>query len=110
MKRDNNQSLRLLSVCRVSSSEQKEGYSLEMQDQANCEWAKRKGHTIADSIRYVETASKQKERQQFRKIIDKVRNDCTIDGVVFHKVDRACRNLTDLAMIEQLETGCASRL
>ena len=57
MKNDNNRPLNLLSVCRVSSHEQSEGYSLEMQDQANREWAERKGHTIVDTIRYVETAS-----------------------------------------------------
>ena len=61
-----NSQLRLLSVCRVSSREQGEGYSLEAQDQSNREWALRKGHKIIDTIRYVETASKQKERRRFR--------------------------------------------
>jgi len=95
----NNQALRLLSVCRVSSREQSEGYSLEAQDQANREWAERKGHEIAETIQYVETASKQKERQRFREIINRICSDPAISGVVFHKVERACRNLTDLAML-----------
>ncbi len=99
----NNPPLRLLNVCRVSSNEQSEGYSLEAQNHANCEWAKRKGYVIVDSIEYVETASKQKERKRFREIINRIRKEATIDGVVFHKVDRACRNLTDLAMLENLE-------
>jgi len=93
-----NRPLKLLSVCRVSSREQSEGYSLEAQDKANREWAEHKGHEIAESIQYVETASKQKERQRFREIINRICSDLTINGVVFHKVDRACRNLTDLAM------------
>ena len=96
--------LRLLSVCRVSSREQSEGYSLEAQDQANREWAERKGHEIVETVRYVETASKQEERQRFREIVNRVCSDPAINGVVFHKVDRACRNLTDLAMLERLET------
>jgi DNA invertase Pin-like site-specific DNA recombinase len=96
--------LRLLSVCRVSSREQSEGYSLEAQDQANREWAERKGYEIVQTVRYVETASKQKERQRFREIINRICSDPTINGVVFHKVDRACRNLTDLALLERLET------
>jgi len=100
----NNRPLKLLSVCRVSSHEQSEGYSLEAQNQANHEWAKHKGYVIVDTIQYVETASKQKERKRFREIINRVRKDVTIDGAVFHKVDRACRNLTDLAMLESLET------
>jgi DNA invertase Pin-like site-specific DNA recombinase/endogenous inhibitor of DNA gyrase (YacG/DUF329 family) len=51
----------------------------------------------------VETGSKQKERKRFREIIDRIRKEATIDGAVFHKVDRACRNITDLAMLENLE-------
>ena len=110
MKNDNNRPLSLLSVCRVSSHEQSEGYSLEMQDQANREWAGRKGYIIVDTIRYVETASKQKERQRFHEIMDGVCRNCSIDGAVFHKVDRACRNLTDLAMLERIETENAKRV
>ena len=100
----NNTQLRLLNVCRVSSNEQSEGYSLEAQNQANHEWAKRKGYAIVDTVQYVETASKQKERKRFREIIDRIRKDIKIDGAVFHKVDRACRNITDLAMLEGLES------
>ena len=103
MNRDG-RALRLLSVCRVSSREQSEGYSLDAQDQVNREWAQRKGHTIVDSIQYVETASKQKERHRFREIIDRICSDTQLDGVVFHKVDRASRNLTDLAVLEKVET------
>jgi len=102
--KNNSESLRLLSVCRVSSREQCEGYSLEIQDQTNREWAERKGHKIIETIQYVESASKQKERGRFREIINRVCNDLTIKGVVFHKVDRACRNLVDLALLERLET------
>jgi len=72
MKNDTNRTLSLPSICRVSSHEQSEGYSLDMQDQANREWAKRKGYTIVDTIRYVETASKQKERQRFHEIMNGV--------------------------------------
>ena len=99
-----NRPLKLLGVCRVSSREQSEGYSLEAQNQANHEWAERKGYEIVDTIQYVETASKQKERRRFRELIDRVCNDIRLEGVVFHKVDRACRNLIDLAVLERLET------
>ena len=96
--------LRLLSICRVSSREQSEGYSLDAQARTNRDWAQRKGHVIVEAIQYVETASKQKERRRFREIIQRLRRDRTIDGAVFHKVDRACRNLADLALLERLET------
>ena len=97
-------SRRLLSVCRVSSREQSEGYSLDAQGRANREWAERKGHTIVDSIQYVETASKQKERRRSREIVNRVCGDNQLEGVVVHKVDRASRNLVDLAMLERIET------
>ncbi len=96
-------SLRLLNICRVSSHEQSEGYSLEMQNQLNRDWAQHKGYSIVDTIQYVETASKQKERKRFQEIIARICGDHTIDGVVFHKVDRACRNLSDLALLERIE-------
>jgi len=103
MRNNNTMPLRLLNICRVSSNEQSEGYSLEVQSQANHEWAKRKGYVIVDTVQYVETASKQKDRKRFREIIDRLRKEASIDGAVFHKVDRACRNLADLAMLESLE-------
>ena len=103
MKKNTNPSLRLLNICRVSSHEQSEGYSLEMQDQLNREWAQRKGYSIVDTIQYVETASKQKERKRFQEIVTRICTDHTIDGVVFHKVDRACRNIADLALLERIE-------
>jgi DNA invertase Pin-like site-specific DNA recombinase len=103
MKKNTNPQLRLLNICRVSSHEQSEGYSLEMQDQLNREWAQHKGYFIVDTIQYVETASKQKERKRFQEIVARVCGDHTIDGVVFHKVDRACRNLSDLALLERIE-------
>jgi site-specific DNA recombinase len=103
MKKNISPLLRLLNICRVSSHEQTEGFSLEMQDQANREWAQRRGYAIVDTIQYVETASKQKERKRFQEIINKICTDHTIDGVVFHKVDRACRNLSDLALLERIE-------
>jgi site-specific DNA recombinase len=109
MNRDG-RALRLLSICRVSSNEQSEGYSLEMQDQANRDWARRKGHRIVDTVSYVETASKQKDRQRFHKIIQRICDDPAVNGAVFHKVDRACRNLVDLAMLEGLETDKDKRV
>ena len=104
MRISDNPHLRLLNVCRVSSNEQTEGYSLDVQSQTNAEWAQRKGYAIIDTIQYVETASKQKERKRFREIIDRICKDPLIDGAVFHKVDRACRNISDLAMLEKIET------
>ncbi|MFB3894462.1 MAG: recombinase family protein [Phycisphaerae bacterium] len=95
--------MRLLSVCRVSSNEQSEGYNLDVQAQVNKEWAERKSYHVVDTVQYVETASKQNERRRFQEIVERVRRTASIDGLVFHKVDRACRNLADLAMLERLE-------
>jgi DNA invertase Pin-like site-specific DNA recombinase len=104
MSKSYNSSLRLLNVCRVSSKEQNEGYSLDVQNQTNTEWTNRKGYTIVDNIQYIETTSKQKERKRFKEIIDRICKYPLIDGAVFHKVDRACRNMTDLVMLEKIET------
>ncbi len=93
----------LISICRVSSREQKEGYSLDAQDRANREWSRRNGHTILETILYQETASKRAKRERWRTILDRIRDDPRVDGAVFHKIDRASRNMPDWYQIEQLQ-------
>lgn len=79
--------MNLISICRVSSREQREGYSLDAQDRANREWAVRNGHTIRRTVKYHETASKRRKREQWNTILSQIRDDAGIDGAVFHKID-----------------------
>ena len=92
-----------LALARVSSEEQeREGFSLDIQEDALREWAAREGGEIAKLYRVVETAHKSDRRKVFRKMIAHAK-ECAaeIDGLLFYKVDRAARNMKD--WIELLE-------
>ena len=92
-------------LARVSSREQeREGFSLEVQEDALKQYAARAGGKVAKLFRVAETASKRDQRVSFRQLLDYVRkNASTLSGVLFYKVDRAARNLFDYVELEKLE-------
>lgn len=96
---------RYVALARVSSREQeREGFSLEVQEEALRRYAEAHGGGIARLWRIAETASKRHERQAFRELMAYVKgNAASIDGVLFFKVDRAARNLFDYVELERLE-------
>ena len=92
-------------LARVSSREQeREGFSLEVQEAALRAFADRTGGQIEKLYRLAETASKRDERRAFRDLLVYVREHAAeLDGVLFYKVDRAARNLFDYVELERLE-------
>lgn len=99
---------RYVALARVSSREQeREGFSLEVQEAALKGFAERAGGEIAKFYRLAETASKQEERKAFRELLAYVRDHAAdLNGVLFYKVDRAARNLFDYVELERLEADC----
>ncbi len=97
-----------LALARVSSREQeREGFSLDVQEDALRRYAERKGGEIAKFYRIAETASKHAERKTFKELLAYARkNAAKLDGVLFYKVDRAARNLFDYVELERLEMDC----
>ena len=95
--------MNVISICRVSSREQREGYSLDAQDRANREWAERNGHAILRTIQYQETSGKRKKREQWNVILGEIRDYRDVDWALFHKIDRASRNMPDWYQIEALQ-------
>lgn len=96
---------RYLALARVSSREQeREGFSLEVQESALAAYAQRAGGTIVKLYRLAETASKREERKAFRELLAYASERAAdLDGVLFYKVDRAARNLFDYVELERLE-------
>lgn len=96
---------RYVALARVSSREQeREGFSLEVQESALAAYAQRTGGEIVKLFRLAETASKQESRKSFRELLAYARdNAAELDGVLFYKVDRAARNLFDYVELERLE-------
>lgn len=94
-----------MALARVSSREQeREGFSLEVQESALTAYAARMGGKIEKFYRLAETASKQDGRKVFKELLAFAREHAAeFDGVLFYKVDRAARNLFDYVELERLE-------
>jgi site-specific DNA recombinase len=91
---------------RVSSREQKEGYSLDAQIRAIREKANREGWKIIKEFSVAESAKRNASRVEFEKMFNWVRQNAkkeNIRGIVCHKLDRACRNIADAVRLQELE-------
>ncbi|MCC7334682.1 MAG: recombinase family protein [Pirellulaceae bacterium] len=97
---------RFVALARVSSREQeREGFSLEIQEDALKAYALREGGQIVELFRIAETASKSDERKAFRELVRYAKkNAAKLDGLLFYKLDRAARNLFDYVELERLES------
>lgn len=95
-----------VALARVSSREQeREGFSLEIQEDALRGFAESQGGTIFRLFRIAETASKADERKTFRELLAFTKKHAVeLDGLLVYKVDRAARNLFDFVEIERLES------
>lgn len=90
----------------MSSREQKrEGFSLEVQEDALKRYATHAGGGIAKLFRVAETASKGDERKTFRELLAYAKKNAAFpDGLLFYIEDRAARNLFDYVELERLES------
>ncbi len=96
---------RFVAWARVSSREQqREGFSLGVQEQASVQYAERVGGVIVKSFIVAETATRPEERKHFRQMLAYVRKHAKeITGVLYYKQDRAMRNMVDCVEMERLE-------
>lgn len=97
---------RFVALARVSSREQeREGFSLAVQEDALKRYAATTGGEIVRLYRIAETASKRDERKTFREMIAFAKENAPkLDGLLFYKIDRAARNLFDYVELERLES------
>lgn len=97
---------RYVALARVSSREQeREGFSLDIQEDALRQYAQRNDGEIIRLFRIAETASKRDERKTFKELLAFAKaNAHRLDGLLFYKVDRASRNIFDYVELERLES------
>lgn len=97
---------RFLALARVSSREQeREGFSLDIQEDALKREAERRHGHIIKLWRIAETASKKDERTTFKELVAfATKHADDLDGILFYKIDRAARNLFDYVELERLES------
>ena len=95
-----------VALARVSSREQeREGFSLDVQEDALKAYAEKHSGTIVKLFRITETASKTDERKTFKEMVSYAKKNAPgLDGLLFYKVDRASRNLFDYVELERLES------
>ena len=96
---------RYIALARVSSREQeREGFSLDVQEEALKRYAQQNGATIVKLLRIAETATRPQQRKTFKELLAFARkNAASLDGILVYKIDRAARNLFDYVELERLE-------
>ena len=91
---------------RVSSREQREGYSIDAQLRANRERAQKNGWTIVREFLVAESAKRGAERTAFNQMVDWVKANAkreNLRAILSHKLDRVCRNMRDAVRMQELE-------
>ncbi len=98
---------------RVSSREQKEGYSLDAQLRATREKARREGWTVVREFAVAESAKRGAARLAFNEMFNWVRRNARKEKIAFilsHKLDRAARNMKDAVRLQELEDTCGVKV
>ena len=95
-----------IALARVSSHQQeKEGHSLDVQEDALRDFARIKARQIDRLWRIAETATKAEQRSIFREMLAYAKKHADrIEGLLVYKVDRAARNMTDYGRLMELES------
>jgi len=90
-----------VSYARVSSEEQRKGFSLESQVRTERNYAASNGFDIVKEFTISESAKKQ-GRKHFNAMLDYLREHPDVRVVLVEKMDRLCRNLPDFVAVERL--------
>ncbi len=98
---------------RVSSREQREGYSIDAQLRICRAKAEKEGWTILREFAVAESAKRGAERVAFHAMYEWVRRNARKEGIgviLSHKLDRVCRNMRDAVRMQELEDLCGVKL
>ena len=98
---------------RVSSREQREGYSLDAQLRADRDKARREEWNVVREFELDESAKRGAERKIFNEMIRWLKANAKrekIDAILCHKLDRICRNMRDAVRLQELEDACGVQL
>lgn len=98
---------------RVSSREQREGYSIDAQLRVNRDRAQANGWNIAREFVVAESAKRGAERTVFNQMFAWVKANAKrekIKAILSHKLDRVCRNMRDAVRLQELEDNCGVQL
>ena len=105
--------MNVVTWARVSSREQREGYSLDAQLRLNRERAQANGWQVVRKFVVAESAKRGAERKAFNEMFVWVKSHAKrekIKAILSHKLDRVCRNMRDAMRIQELEDACGVQL
>ena len=98
---------------RVSSREQREGYSIDAQLRATRNRAEAHGWTVVREFVVAESAKRGAERKAFREMLSWVKTHAKrekLKAILSHKLDRVCRNMRDAVHLQELEDASGVQL
>ena len=98
---------------RVSSREQREGYSIDAQLRAMREKAQKSGWRAVREFVVAESAKRGAERLAFNDMLRWIKTNAKrerIQAILSHKLDRVCRNMRDAVRLQELEDTCGVQL
>ncbi len=98
---------------RVSSREQREGYSIDAQLRTTRDRAEKSGWNCVKEFVVAESAKRGAERLAFNEMFRWVRGNARrhrIGAILSHKLDRVCRNMRDAVRLQELEDTCGVHL
>lgn len=98
---------------RVSSREQREGYSIDAQLRAMWEKTAKADWRVVRECVVAESAKRGAERTAFNEMLKWVRANArreNIRAILSHKLDRVCRNMRDAVRLQELEDDCGVQL
>lgn len=105
--------MNVVAWARVSSREQREGYSIDAQIRAMRDKAAKSGSRIVREFVVAESAKRGAERIAFNQMFKWVKANAKrekIDAILSHKLDRVCRNMRDAVRLQELEDACGVQL
>ncbi len=105
--------MNVVAWARVSSREQREGYSIDAQIRAMREKAAKAGWTIVREFVVAESAKRGADRVAFNQMFKWVKANAKrekINAIFAHKLDRVCRNMRDAVRLQELEDTCGVQL
>lgn len=98
---------------RVSSREQREGYSIDAPLRATRDRAGANDWHIVREFVVAESAKRGAERLAFNEMFAWVKANAKrekLNAILSHKLDRICRNMRDAARLQELEDNCGIKL
>ena len=98
---------------RVSSREQREGYSIDAQLRVTREKARKQNWNVVREFELDESAKRGAERKIFNQMLQWLIKNAKrekIQAILCHKLDRVCRNMRDAVRLQELEDTCGVQL